>query len=117
VGHLEEELQGMLGCGVYGYTEKGEWIGVTSETIEWLTKKLSQKETQTVELSSGSVHTLEEYVLDVPEVFHTLDFRGGVRFNQGDAYFAKKFGEDIPATPPGEALEPVVHALVKGMKT
>jgi len=69
-------LKGMIGCGVYGYEDE-EFVGVTQKCIEFFKKKVEIWE--------------EEYCIGVPENF-TFD---GKRYNQGDAYFAKKLHADV----------------------
>ena len=87
----------LFGIGCYGY--RGEkWVGVELETIteymKWLTKA---KE-------------------DASLVFFNLpEFAKGLRYNQGDAYFAKVLGFETPATPPGE-VQPTIMSQILGVK-
>jgi hypothetical protein len=37
----------------------------------------------------------------------------GLRFNQGDRYFARALGKSIPATKPGTAAKPLLLQLIK----
>jgi hypothetical protein len=87
-----KEAPGMLGCGVSGY-EGDDWVGVTPATIEWWAAHLEE--------------------LEVP---FEIDLKKGQRFNQGDAYFAKALGEDVPATNAGEAEKPVMETIVERLK-
>lgn len=89
-----KDAVGMLGCGVYGYHDM-EWCGVTPKTIEWWA----------------------EHMGDFDSPFE-VDLKKGLRFNQGDAYFAEKLGEDAPLIPTraGEAEEPLMTQIIEGLK-
>jgi len=58
----------------------------------------------------------EEHSTDVPEVLQNLDVSKGLRYNQGDAYLADHAGQDVPASEPGEAEEPVIKDIIEAMK-
>jgi len=94
----EKTLTGMIGIGVYGYDDRGEFIGVTTDSLEWFKEQIKTGD------------------LDVPKVLKEIDLSKGQRFNQGDAFFAQHLGEGIPATPPGEAGPTVVSQIIKNTK-
>lgn len=93
-------VTGMVGCGVYGY-EDHDFVGVTAVSKSWLKAWL----TETDEAGDPNV--------DAPKVFTQLDFDKTLRFNQGDAYFAKHLGRDVPATPVGEQEAPALEKAIK----
>lgn len=49
------------------------------------------------------------------DYFAKIDMNKAARFNQGDAYFAAAFGEDIPSTKPGSATAPLIEGMIKTM--
>lgn len=100
----EAILTAMVGCGVYGYDERGEWIGVTKETLEFFV--------YTLKTGRG----FENYVDDLPVELRNINFDNSVRFNQGNVYFAEAFSNDslIQATKVGEAVPSLLQQwLVK----
>ena len=112
---------GMLGIGVYGYDDRGEFVGVTQETLDWLRAKLSEKVKVDTSgwdpalMAMEALDPLYEHVLDVPEGFRSIDLGVGQRFNQGDAYFAGKLGTLVPATSPGEPAPTVMSRIIADM--
>jgi hypothetical protein len=105
-----KNIQGIVGCGVYGY-ENSEWKGVLPETVKWFNDKLNEKEQTSLDIGDGPVYE-DAYVLDVPRVFRVIELNGGLRYNQGDKYFADKLGIDVPATSPGEADKSILSRIV-----
>jgi len=91
---------GMLGIGVYGYDDQ-VWIGVQKESLDWFRKEVLEK---------------EEYKYDLPECFSKIDLSSGVRFNQGDMYFAEKTGLPVQATKPGESAPTHMSKILEHMK-
>ncbi len=103
------DVVGMIGCGVYGY-EGDEFVGVLGSSIEWFKKELSKKGSDTMQIGDEA-RPYEFDVYDIPKPFKEIDWGKGLRFNQGDAYFAGALGGDIPATEP-EKAEPTVMSQI-----
>jgi len=118
------ELRGMVGCGVNGY--KGEkWVGVSSKSLEWFRKKLTDKvkftctyttyihgNKEKVKVEKGK-HTSLTYKLDIPDELRFVNLTKALRFNQGDAFFAINVRKAIPATPTGSVNVPIIEKLLK----
>lgn len=131
---FEKTLQGMIGCGVYGFedgdeTHDPDYIGVLPASIEWFRTKLRETRTepmvfwttmfekeQTVRHKVVVPPEPDWYIHDVPEVFRTMDWNRSSRFNQGDEYFAKQLGDETlrQQTNPGEAQSPLMIRWLKG---
>jgi len=124
-----KNVLGMVGCGVYGFTDEGEWVGVTKDSLRWFQNRLQEKTAHEfivvsyrhgedgVEHSERTRHEVESCVLDVPECFREVDLvEKALRFNQGDAYFATRLGTDVDASPPGKAEEPLLMTMTKHTK-
>jgi len=115
----DAKTTGMVGCGVYGYDDSGEFIGVIPETKRWFVACL--KETEVVKIEGagegGKTMEYESSVLDFPEEFKKLDWEQALRFNQGDAYFAARLGHEIPATEVGKPEPTIMSGIIKNMKT
>ena len=125
-----KDLAVMVGCGVDGYSHppwpcghqdtatmlcgpdhedwvcgecaspipKSEWVGVGEESRSFLAAMI-----------------VEEFSAD--EAAPLLQgLKSGVRFNQGDAYFARELGAKIPATPLGEAESTILQQVVDNME-
>jgi hypothetical protein len=92
-----KDLQGMAGIGCYGFDENGEWVGVEEAEITFLRDQLRQ--------------WTEEY--EIPQPFGELDFAQGLRFNQGDAYFAGMGVAPNASTKVGESEEPLLIQALK----
>lgn len=117
-----QPLTGMVGCGVYGYDDAGEFVGVRTESREWFAARL----TETVRESHGTiVHEdgtreklpeIDSPVLDVPDALRKALSGDALRFNQGDAYFANHLGHDVPATVTGDAQPTIMSEMLRGAK-
>lgn len=88
-------LQGMVGCGVYGFKDE-TWVGVNEESVKFLRHYLD---------------TTDEFDQKIRGV--KLD--GALRYNQGDMYFAANAGMDPQATKPGDAKEPQINKMIRGL--
>lgn len=111
---------GMIGCGVEGYEDEN-WIGVKPESVEFLQKWISNKERtwseeEVDEMVAGlsnpdldwEKELRESYSFDFPEEIAGVTLELGIRFNQGNMYFAEKIGLPLDATKPGESRKPVL---------
>ncbi len=97
-GHEHDDsIQGMVGIGCYGFDEEGEWVGADDAEVEFFKGKLTE--------------WASEY--EIPKLFAELDLQQGQRFNQGDAFFGKALGTEIPTTEPGEGEEPLLIQALK----
>lgn len=87
--------QGLLGTGVYGYDDVGEFVGVLPKTTVWIR---------------------EQACTILPSFVCAIDLLESERFNQGDAFFAEEFGIETPASNPGEVSEPLINDAIKGIQ-
>jgi hypothetical protein len=80
------------------------WVGVLPETLNaffaWLETQTDPKDS---EPPNG-------------EWLRTCREQGGLRFNQGDAYFASMGVDHLEATPVGQSEEPVINRVVEKLK-
>ena len=83
---------------------EAEWVGVNAESIAFLKKMLLDNVGDWLDPEEVENHVFTKMAA-------ALD--AGLRFNQGDAFFAAAFGTEIPATPHGEADEPSLSAMWK----
>lgn len=134
----DKNIRCMVGCGVYGFLDNGEWTGVTDEHIEFLKKKIppplnfpsppdptwggtqgeeqDQKIQEYFDMVSRLNEAQEEGLLDNDTIRKLgLDFSKMLRFNQGDAYFAARFGHatESVATPVGQEKPPMLIRALK----
>ena len=86
----------LFGIGAYGFNRSGKWTGITEDTISKLMVWLKRMD--------------EEYAIGLPEFMERL------RFNQGDAFFAREFGEALPASEPGKAQPPFLMQALDKLK-
>lgn len=86
-------VKGIVGIGTYGFEDNGEWGGVRSFEISRLKTLLTK--------------------WSLPKILRDVNLDTGVRFNQGDAFFAKRFGQETPKTSPGKAEEPTFMKIIK----
>jgi len=89
--------QGIIGCGVYGFNEAGDFVGVEPSSVEWFKKQLND----------------EHVDVHVPDIFKNIDMSKGKRFNQGDMFFNEKIGTPLGATKPGKAGEPIMIKMLR----
>lgn len=110
-------VTGMIGCGVSGY--KGEeWVGVLSESVEFLQRWISNKERTFTDDEiekmlpdlddKAKAEVREEFSFDFPEEIAAVNLDRAIRFNQGDEYFADKIGTPLNATKPGGSVKPIL---------
>lgn len=92
-------LKGMVGCGVCGFDEEGEYVGVTEKHIDVL---------------KDFLNTERDY-FQIPSVLSKLSLGKGKRFNQGDMYFHEKLGTDKQCSVPRKAEEPFLTIMLKEM--
>lgn len=91
----------LIGVACYGFGDNDEWVGVQPADIAFLKEWVHG-------LAEDSFPRFVDEVRAIP-----LD--AGLRFNQGDAFFADHLGDDIPATKPGEAETPVMGRICAAM--
>lgn len=89
VDKIETYVLGMVGCGVYGYNGD-EWVGVDAESKLFLAEWIMNEDSE------------------LPDDLRNVDLSKALRFNQGDAFFAERLGQEIPATLPGQAQPSVL---------
>lgn len=106
------ERRVMIGIGCYGYADNDEWVGVEAAEINFLKTWLNHGERVVMSTSEGEQESYFTY--DFSEEIREIPLDAGLRYNQGDAYFAAHEDGEIPATPPGEATTPVLEQMVKG---
>lgn len=94
-----KQYEFMIGCGVYGY-RGGKWVGVEEKTFAQLLAFAKQV---------ISEKTPAKDVVKFPEK--------PLRFNQGDAYFAKAFSQKIPASEVEKAEKPVMEQAIAKVDT
>ena len=86
--------------GEYDYSD--DWAGVTKESLEFLKKFVNRwKKEEHIDWDEG-----------VGDLFKT----DPLRYNQGDAYFAKHLDEATPATKVGKTTTPMLIGALKHMK-
>jgi len=111
---------GMIGIGCYGF-EGEEFVGVTPDSIKWLSNEMNaqHEETSTMSSSTGPNGEWEDeeftstyHDIDIPDEFRKLDLSKAIRFNQGDAYFADKIDSDLQATEPGKAKNTMMSKIL-----
>jgi hypothetical protein len=93
------------GCGVSGYSEEGEWIGVNGESLDFLRHFFKEKFCWDVEHNEACKAVY-------------VGIGSAERYNQGDAYFARElFGvnEEAVKTLVGEAPEPILTSIAQAM--
>jgi hypothetical protein len=88
----DQPFECMSGIGCYGY-DYDRWVGVEEETLDDFFLFLE-------------ANAPKKYFDKVVEADR-------VRFNQGDAYFAKHLGTDLQASKPGKAKDPVITEFLK----
>ncbi len=111
------QLTGMIGCGVSGF-EGEDWVGVTLESVRFLQAWISTKERTFSDEAIDVIVTddddkikqelREDYSYDFLEEIAAVQLVHGVRYNQGDRYFAEKIGTPLSATRPGEPVRPIL---------
>lgn len=82
-----------------GYDLDELWIGVTPETLS--------------EFMSWLEEIVDEYGKDAEEWLVEVKASKPLRFNQGDAYFARAVGQKIPITEPGKANGTLLNSMIK----
>ena len=128
----KKTLKVMAGIGCYGFHDE-EWVGVEHSEIAFLASKcpppinIPAPEYKTMktdeERERAFALVMQAYdaenardILD-EESIRTLNlqFFSAKRFNQGDAFFAKAFGDNpgIIATNPGETEDPLMIQILK----
>jgi len=90
----------MFGIGCYGYIDDGkgdyEFVGVEDNEVSYLFDFIESEK-------------YDKYVSEVK--------KGELlRFNQGDMYFAGELGTNVPTTPTGETLKPIIETIIGGSK-
>lgn len=92
-------ITGMVGIGCYGYSGD-QWVGVEPVEIDELRAWIAS-----LEFEFGNPCMSEDAIARVG---------GGLRYNQGDAYFAEHLEDPtmLQATAPGESHEPVLESLL-----
>lgn len=116
----------MVGIGCYGYGgEYGdEWIGIDDTEKDFLAGWLQGHATEQVTMFSSSYDPKTKEWVKGKEVMETVShnfdkairdipFGNALRFNQGDAYFAKNLDFELPATKPGEAQPTIMSQMLK----
>jgi len=119
----KDKILAVFGCGVYGYEEDGEFVGVKQESLEFLKnmiKSLCDFESPVEFLAAdllcafagkdvnlydcndiGEFVLSEEATVALAGYFKKIGV--GVRYNQGDAYISGKLGCHTPNTAVGKA--------------
>jgi len=100
--NYDNSLKLMVGCGVYGFSGD-DWIGVNADSTAFLEALLQEL----VEEDSWDEESREKSVY----AKLAASLSSASRFNQGDAYFARNLGFEVPKTSPGEAEEPILTKL------
>jgi hypothetical protein len=83
------------------------FIGVRYETEEGFFEWLEEEIDKNIVIFDRE---LKEWYTEVQK-----NRGSGLRFNQGDQYFAKRLGFDTPATPIGEQEETILTGVLKEM--
>lgn len=130
-------IKGIVGIGCSGYVGS-RWVGTGKRDLAFLkrqllcktsywqmemapsprSKRLLKKKYKTNPAKLKSVTKTRKFkkvkynVHDIPEVFQNLDLSQGVRFNQGNAFFAANMGTPLQESKPGEATEPMMTQLI-----
>ena len=119
-------ITGMIGCGVYGYSNR-KWVGVNKSSIKWFMKEINKQETVCMNGSESHkdkngkwrIKRTKDYykspVYDIPDEFKKLDLVNSKRFNQGDMYFKQHLGIALNATKPGKSKPTTFKKLLKGV--
>lgn len=91
----------MIGIGCSGY-DGDEWVGVRSESVDFLAGMIKLN--------------IDDLPWSYEKILGNLNFKGALRFNQGDEYFANKLNSGVPTSKIGEAEEPIIMKALKGEK-
>lgn len=67
-------------------------------------------------VGEAEVAFLQAFLRERADEFGDLDLGRAVRHNQGDAFFAGRFGIETPSSAPGRAEEPLFLDALEGMK-
>lgn len=119
----DEKFGALVGVGCCGYSDSGEWVGIEKTEVDFLRAMLDEHMVEDLRdmmpdsMKGGlseeqAMHTY--YTFD--EKIRCINLEGGLRFNQGDAYFATHIGTEIPATEPGEAEPTMMSHIIDNMK-
>ena len=132
--YKNEKYRYMVGIGCYGYCDNiiariFRWISDTALMAPrvwkfnwWITDTFNgiynRFDSEYVGTTRKMIRKLEKYVLNEEKSYlhnwwKDIDFYSGLRYNQGDAYFARVLDEDIPATEVGDQDVPIIE---KGLK-
>jgi hypothetical protein len=124
--HKKDVTSGMIGCGVYAYSGK-KFVGVRKQSARWLRKKLNETYTYSMLMPvlskrKGTTYDMKQKdctapLYDVPKEFQGKGLEQGLRFNQGDAYFARASGRSTPASKCGEPSTPILTQMLKADST
>jgi hypothetical protein len=97
-GFFEAHTRHFGGIGCYGFDKANRWVGVETPTVqdffEWLRKQDGVS---------------EDWINNCLIAEH-------LRFNQGDACFAKRLGVETPSTAVGEAESPLLMQAIEGQE-
>lgn len=89
-----KRIQGMLGCGVYGYSDEGDYVGVKPESFAHL----------------------KDFAIDNEYALKHVFSSEAAAFNQGDQFFSQEYGVETPKTIPGAKHSPMIEDLLDGLE-
>lgn len=122
-------LQGMVGCGVYGYEEE-EWVGVESSSKDflqnWISEKTWKSEKEYIDYIKNSIgmnidennEQTKKIIKDAMEdtvfakTIANINLSESKRFNQGDAYFV---GSKNASTEVGKQNDTILSNIIKNI--
>ena len=89
----KEKLNVMVGIGCYGYIDD-KFVGVQSKSVDFLIDMIKRNK--------------NTFPRSYNKILENLNFKEGIRFNQGDAYFAENLNFDTPASQVEKATTPII---------
>lgn len=131
-GNCPVVFDAMLGIGCYAY-EGDKFVGVTQKEVKFLKDWVNESWKSKMNLA-GSVaiqtdpktgktrrwkpkpkwHHYTDYAFS--EEIRSIPLGKVLRFNQGDAFFARNLKFDVPATKPGKGKDTIMMKALKGAK-
>lgn len=91
--HRGAELVGTVGTVAFGFSPESQYVGVRPGDVAAMSAALKRWAAERC----------------LPDSLSELGLANALRYNQGDAFFARQMGHALPATPPGEALLPMLY--------
>lgn len=107
---------GAIGCGVSGYLNS-RYVGVTKSSLKWFMREINKKEIDYFSVWNSDTKKTKRYSTkidkyDVPDIFKKMNLLKGVRYNQGDAFFAVHNVGSLQTSRPGKQKKTIFSQLL-----